>query len=101
MLAVLEHIEPNWVVISLYEIHRVLKPEVLLILTTPFGWTDELLRTMVKLKIASSGKINEQKDIYIPSKICSILQKAVFNDENINSGYFELFMNLWIKIGKQ
>ena len=100
MLAVLEHIDPHQVIINLKEIHRILKPEGILILTIPAGWTDGLLKTMAKMKIVSADEINEHKDVYNHPKIRSILQETGFNKENIRSGYFELFMNLWVRVNK-
>jgi len=95
MLAVFEHIEPKRVVSLLKEIQRVLKPGGMFIMTTPASWTDGLLRLMAKLRLVSPVEIEEHKDTYTAQKIASILRSAGFTEDNIRSGYFELFMNIW------
>jgi len=100
MLAVFEHIEPKRLIQLLTEIRRVLVPGGQYIMTTPAAWTDKLLKTMAKLHLASSIEIYDHKDVYTPSKISAILQQANFQEDNIKSGYFELFMNIWITAKK-
>jgi SAM-dependent methyltransferase len=95
MLAVFEHIEPKRVVSLLKEIQRVLKPGGMFIMTTPASWTDGLLRLMAKFRLVSPVEIEEHKDTYTPQKIVSILLAAGFTEDNIRSGYFEFFMNIW------
>lgn len=96
MLAVVEHIDPSHLVGILMDIRRVLKPDGVFIMTTPAAWTDRLLRIMARLKIVSAEEIKEHKDYYDHSKLCLILQKAGFNRDKVNFGYFEFFMNLWV-----
>lgn len=100
MLAVFEHIDPRNLIDILGEIHRVFKKGGMFFLTTPSSWTDKLLRAMAGLKLVSSTEIEEHKDTYTPSKIISLMVKTGFNEGNIECGYFELFMNIWIKATK-
>ena len=100
MLAVFEHIEPARLVGTLREIHRVLRPGGSYILTTPAAWTDRLLRIMARLGLVSKEEIEEHKDTYNHGKIIRLLKAAGFSDENIQCGYFEAYMNLWLKAGK-
>ena len=95
MLAVLEHIEPKRLVKILKEIHRILRPGGLHIMTTPAFWTGSLLRFMATLRIVSPVEIEEHKDAYNHSKLFSILQEANFSKEKLRFGYFEIFMNIW------
>jgi len=95
MLAVFEHIEPERLTQLLSEIHRILKPGGLYIMTTPASWADGLLKMMARLRLVSPVEIEEHKDTYTHSKISSLLQKASFQKDKLFYGYFEMFMNLW------
>jgi 2-polyprenyl-3-methyl-5-hydroxy-6-metoxy-1,4-benzoquinol methylase len=100
MLAVFEHIEKPKLKHLLMEIYRVLKPGGVYILTTPAAWTDPILRALVKLRLISSVELEEHKDAYTHSKIASFLTEAGFNEEQIELGHFELWMNNWARAGK-
>lgn len=95
MLAVFEHIEPVKLPVLLKEIKRILKPNGVYILTTPAVWTDGLLRFLAKLNLVSPAEIEEHKDAYSHKKIAQFLTKANFEQEKLQFGYFELFMNVW------
>jgi hypothetical protein len=69
-------------------------------MTTPAGWTGGLLRLMARLKLVSAEEIRDHKDTYAPEKITRILESSGFKRENIESGYFEFFMNIWVKARK-
>jgi hypothetical protein len=45
-------------------------------------------------------EIEDHKDTYSPQKITRILEDCGFRKENITSGYFELFMNIWVQARK-
>jgi len=96
MLAVFEHIEPGNLVDILNEIHRILKPDGLFVMTTPAGWTDPLLRIMASIGLVSRIEIGEHKDAYTHRKILSLLQETKFPMDTIRCGYFEIFSNLWL-----
>ena len=100
MLAVFEHIEPDKLPFLLNEIHRVLSPGGVFVMTTPAKWTDKLLRVMAKLRLVSPQEIEEHKDAYTAKKIKAIVAKTNFHLENVRVGHFELFMNLYAAIGK-
>ena len=100
MLAVFEHIEKENLHALVSEIHRILKPQGEYIITVPAGWTDGLLRFMAKIRLVSGVEIEDHKDTYSRSKIASILQGGGFNQNTIQSGYFEFFMNIWTKAVK-
>jgi SAM-dependent methyltransferase len=95
MLAVFEHILPDHLPSVVKEIHRILKPGGVYILTTPAWWTDGLLWLMARMRLVSPAEIEEHKDRYTPGKISSILQQGGFAPGNIRTGYFELGMNIW------
>lgn len=100
MLAVFEHIDPKMLCDILREIHRVLKPDGLLILTTPAAWTNPLLKFLAKCNLVSREEIEEHKDAYSHEKVVQLMSSAGFNRCNITYGYFEIFSNLWFKIRK-
>lgn len=101
MLAVFEHIEPERLVEVVAEIHRILRPGGVYILTTPAIWTDGLLRFMAQLRLINPVLMQEHKDAYSPNKISSILQRGGFSMERLQFGYFEMFMNIWATAQKQ
>jgi SAM-dependent methyltransferase len=100
MLAVFEHIEPGKLSGTLKEVKRVLKPEGAFILTTPAAWTDRLLRILATIRMVSREEIDEHKDTYSHRKIVGLLKGAGFNEAKITCGYFEAYMNLWVKAVK-
>lgn len=99
MLAVIEHIDPSHAPVLLKDVYRILKPGGLFILTTPSAWTDLLLRILARMRIVSAAEIEDHKVAYTRQRLHSILQK-VFPEKGIQSGHFELFMNLWASAKK-
>jgi len=95
MLAVLEHIEPRQLARLLGEIHRIIKPGGMFIITTPAIWTDRLLRLMAKYGLVSPIEIEEHKEAYSHAKILTLLRAASFSEDKLRFGYFEMFMNIW------
>lgn len=96
MLAVIEHLEPENSINILKEIYRILKTNGLLVMTTPAGWTNSILKVMAKVGLISKIEIHEHKDIYTHRKLASILQLGNFSKDKIKYGYFEMFANLWL-----
>jgi 2-polyprenyl-3-methyl-5-hydroxy-6-metoxy-1,4-benzoquinol methylase len=100
MLAVFEHIEPAKLVDIVKNIHRVLKPGGLFVMTTPASWTDGLLRWMARAGLVSREEIEEHKDTYSPEKIFGILRKGNFPGGMLRYGYFEMHANIWVTATK-
>lgn len=100
MLAVFEHVEAEKLLLQLREIHRILKSDGVFIMTTPAGWTAEILAAMATLRMISPLEIEEHKDAYTPEKILALYQKAGFLKEKMKIGYFEMFMNTWVTAHK-
>lgn len=100
MLAVFEHIEKEKLTSLISEVKRVLKNDGIYILTVPAYWTDKLLRTLAKLGLVSKEEVEEHKDSYTHKKIFYYLNSAGFTKKDIEAGYFELFMNLWVTAKK-
>ena len=96
MLAVLEHIEPKRLKKVIKDIHGILKPNGILIVTTPASWAENVMKLLAKLRLLSPVEIADHKDIYNHGKIGSILQQAGFERHKLRFGYFELFMNMWV-----
>jgi ubiquinone/menaquinone biosynthesis C-methylase UbiE len=101
MLAVFEHIEPERLPELLSEIHRVLKPGGMYLLTTPAVWTDGLLRLLAKLRLVSPVEIEEHKDAYTHPRIGDLLARGGFDRAGMSFGYFEVFLNLWATATKK
>jgi SAM-dependent methyltransferase len=97
MLAVFEHIFPERLPALTGEIYRVLKKGGAYIITTPSWWSDPILRMAARLKMVSALEIAEHKDVYNREKVVSILVTGGFLRDRIEGGYFELFMNMWVK----
>lgn len=96
MLGVLEHIGQEKTIKVLKEIHRILKPNGIFIMTTPAFWTEKLLKVMSKLRLVSPVEIKEHKSLYNPSLICFMLQNVGFLRDKLKYGYFEMFANVWV-----
>ena len=96
MLAVCEHLDQNLLAEKFTEIHRILKSGGRLIITTPAPWASFVLRIMTVLKLVSPVEIEEHECLYSRFKISGLLSQSGFNFKKIKSGYFELFMNMWI-----
>lgn len=100
MLAVFEHIEPKKTLAILNEIHRMLKLGGMCILTTPSAWAVLPLKIMAKCGLVSSTELAEHKCAYNPSELITIFEKTPFAKENLQLGYFELGMNIWLTARK-
>lgn len=100
LLAVIEHLDPSNLVQLFIECHRVLKPDGLLILTTPAAWSDHLLRFMAKLSLVSKEEIDEHVFAYTLPLIGWYFGKAGFHMEKVKFGYFEFMLNMWAVAGK-
>jgi SAM-dependent methyltransferase len=95
MLAVFEHIEANALHRLLQEIHRLLRPGGMFVMTTPARWTEELLKVMSSLRLVSHEEIGEHEAQYSHGEIVTALVGAGFDKSQIRHGTFELGMNLW------
>ena len=98
MLAVIEHIEPDYINNLLVDISRVLKSNGLLIITTPSAISDNILKAMAKLGLVSKEEIGEHKDVYDHHKVIKLLVNAGFTRHNIRYGYFEARLNMWFAV---
>jgi SAM-dependent methyltransferase len=95
LLAVIEHIDPEILVSLFSDIHRILKPGGVLIMTTPAAWSDHLLHWMSRLHLVSKEEIDEHVYAYTLPLLGWYLGKAGFGMERIKFGYFEFMLNLW------
>lgn len=95
MLALLEHLDPNKLVCLFAEAFRALRTGGVLILTTPSGWSDGILRWMAKVNLVSKEEINEHKYAYTLPLIGWYFGKAGFEMEKVRFGYFEFMLNMW------
>ena len=95
MLAVFEHLDPGVLRRLITEVHRVLKPGGVYVMTTPAHWTDGLLKLLARLGLVSSMEIDEHKGSYGHAEIRSVLEDAGFGPGQVRLGYFEAGLNVW------
>jgi SAM-dependent methyltransferase len=100
MLAVIEHLEPECFVPLCREIVRTLRPGGVFIITTPSFWTEWILFVMKTLRLVSPEEIDEHKDAYSPDVLTDYLVRGGFQRKNIEAGYFECFMNTYVRAEK-
>ena len=95
LLAVVEHLNPNNTALLFSEIYRVLRPEGVVILTTPAAWSDGLLRRMARLNFVSAEEIDEHAFSYTLPLLGWHFGQAGFSMHKVKFGYFELMLNMW------
>ncbi len=95
MLAVLEHLDPDRLVLLLKDIHRILHPGGILVVTTPAAWSDSILRRMARLGLVSTEEIDEHVYAYTLPLIGWYFGIAGFPMNKVKFGYFEFLLNLW------
>lgn len=100
MLAVIEHIEPERCAALLKDIRRVLKPGGCCIITTPAFWTDGLLWFLSRIRLLSPEEIDEHKGSFSRQRLHALILEAGYPAEGIRTGYFEAFMNIWVRAMK-
>jgi SAM-dependent methyltransferase len=100
LLAVIEHLDPTHIVSLFKEIHRVLRMDGCVILTTPAPRSDELLKWMGKIGLVSKEEIDEHVFVYSHSLIGWCFGAAGFSMSAVQFGAFEFGFNLWAKARK-
>lgn len=95
LLAVIEHLDPGMIVKLFQEIHRVLQPGGVVIITTPASWSDGLLHMMAHFNLVSHEEISEHKYAYTLPLLGWYFGSAGFAMTKIRFGYFEMIFNLW------
>jgi SAM-dependent methyltransferase len=95
LLAVVEHLNPSSTAQLFTEIHRVLRADGLVILTTPAAWSDGLLRRMAKLNLVSAEEIDEHAFSYTLPILGWHFGQAGFSMYKVKFGYFEFMLNMW------
>ena len=100
MLAVFEHVEPAEISTLVSEVQRILKLNGIFVLTIPVWWSDFILKGLAKLNLVSMMGVEDHKSTYSRKKITNIMKLNGFETSKIQTGYFEIFMNIWIRIEK-
>lgn len=95
LLAVIEHLDPGKIVKLFQEVHRVLIPGGVVVVTTPASWSDGLLHFMAHLNLVSHEEISEHKYAYTLPLLGWYFGSAGFAMDKVRFGYFELVFNLW------
>lgn len=100
MLAVLEHLEADKAQDIAREACRVMKNGGIFIATTPCWWTDKLLKMLAQFDIVSKEEIDEHKSLFSQKSLSDLIHQAGFSKDMIQTGCFELGMNLWVTAKK-
>jgi SAM-dependent methyltransferase len=100
-LAVVEHLSPEVAGKVFCEIHRILRPGGITVVTTPASWSDRLLRTMSRLGLVSPEEIDEHAFAYTLPLLGACFGKAGFGLQKLRFGYFEAWLNLWALAEKE
>jgi SAM-dependent methyltransferase len=95
LLAVVEHLDPENLVLLFGEVYRTLKPGGVAVITTPAAWSNNLLRWMARLNLVSKEEIDEHVFAYTLPLLGWYLGKAGFKMRLVRFGYFEGMLNLW------
>ena len=95
LLAVVEHLDPALMAKLFKEIYRVLKPEGMVILTTPAAWSDGLLKFMAQVGLVSAEEIHEHAYAYTLPLLGWYFGQAGFEMTKTKFGYFEFMLNMW------
>lgn len=95
LLAVVEHLDPSLMALLFKEVYRVLRPQGLVILTTPAAWSDGLLKFMARLNLVSAEEIHEHAYAYTLPLIGWYFGQAGFEMTKTRFGYFEFMLNMW------
>ena len=95
LLAVVEHLNPDSMALLFKESHRILKPEGMVILTTPAAWSDGLLKFMARINLVSAEEIHEHAFAYTLPLLGWHFGRAGFEMTKIKFGYFEFVLNMW------
>lgn len=95
LLAVVEHLDPTLMAKLFKEVYRVLKPNGMVILTTPAAWSDGLLKFMAKVGLVSAEEIHEHAYAYTLPLLGWYFGQAGFEMTKTNFGYFEFMLNMW------
>ena len=95
LLAVVEHLDPSLMALLFKEVYRILKPQGLVILTTPAAWSDGLLKFMACISLVSAEEIHEHAYAYTLPLLGWYFGQAGFEMTRTRFGYFELMLNMW------
>jgi SAM-dependent methyltransferase len=95
MLAVVEHLDPTTMESLFQEIHRVLRPGGMVVVTTPAAWSAGLLRLMARMRLVSAEEIEEHTFIYTLPLLGWYFGHAGFSLDRLRFGYFEWLLNMW------
>jgi SAM-dependent methyltransferase len=95
LLAVVEHLDPALMAKLFKEVYRTLKPEGMVILTTPAAWSDGLLKFMAQINLVSAEEIHEHAYAYTLPLLGWYFGQAGFEMTKVKFGYFEFMLNMW------
>jgi ubiquinone/menaquinone biosynthesis C-methylase UbiE len=100
LLAIVEHLALDEVTNVLREVHRILRPNGTVVITTPAPGTKSILAILAYMHIVSRVEIGDHKELFTRTMIMHALQQAGFFMEKILSGTFECGLNTWYQVKK-
>lgn len=100
MAAVLEHLSAERAPGLLRDVHRVLKPGGVFVLTVPAPWTAPVLRVLSRLRLVSSVEIEDHKAAHGCGDLAALLRGAGFAAERVQTGRFLCLANIWARAVK-
>jgi SAM-dependent methyltransferase len=93
-LACIEHLEPESLPSLFKEVYRVLKPNGMVLMTTPHAIADKPLRLMASLGLVSKEEIDEHKSLFHHQHIFDLFLKSGFTKNQITVTGFQFGMNI-------
>lgn len=93
-LACIEHLEPESLPALFKEVYRVLKPNGMVLMTTPHALADKPLRLMARLGLVSKEEIEEHKSLFRHQHIFDLFLKSGFPKNQITVTGFQFGMNI-------
>lgn len=97
LLAVIEHIGIYSARALIHEICRILKPQGVVVLTTPAVGTRHILNLLAHIRLLSSIEIKEHVYEYSRVELQHMLVDARFPKNGIAYGRFECRLNQWVR----
>lgn len=98
MTAVLEHLDYPSEILS--ECYRVLKPNGVLLITTPLPKSGKFISMLANLNLLDKHNVHEHKKLFDKKELIKVLSATGFSKSKMTIEYFELRHNIFAKVIK-